>query len=40
MNEPSLLIMKSFIRYMYKQNEAKDNDNGDEHIPQDNDSGK
>jgi len=40
MNEPNLLIMKSFIRYMYKQNEAKDNDNGDEHIPQDNDSGK
>ena len=33
-NEPNLLIMKSFIRYMYKQTEAKDDNikgnNGDE----------
>jgi host factor-I protein len=36
-NEPNLLIMKSVIRYMYKQNEAKDskNNNGDESfVPQ------
>jgi host factor-I protein len=26
-NEPNLLIMKSFIRYMYKQAEAKDDNN-------------
>jgi host factor-I protein len=26
-NEPNLLIMKSFIRYMYKQTEAKDDNN-------------
>ena len=33
-NEPNLLIMKSFIRYMYKQNEAKDSrgNNGDENF--------
>jgi hypothetical protein len=33
-NEPNLLIMKSFVRYMYKQTEAKDDNikgnNGDE----------
>ncbi|HKS95896.1 MAG TPA: hypothetical protein VJV74_07145 [Terriglobia bacterium] len=31
-NEPNLLIMKSVIRYMYKQNEAQDikSNNGDE----------
>ncbi len=28
-NEPNLLIMKQVIRYMYKQNDAKDNGNGD-----------
>ncbi len=26
-NEPNLLIMKSVIRYMYKQTEAKDDNN-------------
>lgn len=37
LNEPNLLIMKSFIRYMYKQNEAKDGrgNNGDENHPPD-----
>jgi host factor-I protein len=28
-NEPNLLIMKSFVRYMYKQNESKNGSNGD-----------
>lgn len=28
-NEPNLLIMKSCVRYMYKQNEAKNGSNGD-----------
>ncbi len=37
MNEPNLLIMKQYIRYMYKQTEAKDNDGGED-IPQDEDA--
>ena len=36
-NEPNLLIMKQFIRYMYKQTEAKDNGSGED-IPQDDDA--
>jgi host factor-I protein len=28
-NEPNLLIMKSSVRYMYKQAESKDGSNGD-----------
>jgi host factor-I protein len=28
-DEPNLLIMKSSVRYMYKQNDAKANSNGD-----------
>ena len=28
-NEPNLLIMKQVIRYMYKQNDAKENGNGE-----------
>lgn len=28
-NEPNLLIMKTAVRYMYKQNESKDGSNGD-----------
>jgi host factor-I protein len=28
-NEPNLLIMKSFVRYMYKQAESKGGSNGD-----------
>ena len=28
-NEPNLLIMKHVIRYMYKQNDAKENGNGE-----------
>lgn len=28
-NEPNLLIMKSSIRYMYKQSESKEGSNGD-----------
>jgi host factor-I protein len=28
-NEPNLLIMKSAVRYMYKQSESKDGSNGD-----------
>ncbi|MGE5327630.1 MAG: Hfq-like protein [Deltaproteobacteria bacterium] len=28
-NEPNLLIMKTAVRYMYKQNEAKEGSNGD-----------
>ena len=36
-NEPNLLIMKQFIRYMYKQTEAKDKGSGED-IPQDDDA--
>ena len=37
-SEPNLLIMKSVIRYMYKQTEAKESDNGEAQIPTDNNS--
>jgi host factor-I protein len=37
-SEPNLLIMKTFIRYMYKQTEAKESDNGEAQIPTDNNS--
>jgi sRNA-binding regulator protein Hfq len=33
-HEPNLLIMKQYIRYMYKQNGVKDNGAGED-IPQD-----